>query len=198
MTPMELLTRFCGRHEPREWMRTTFLHGEYAYATDGRIIVRMPADGLSLPVLDAKHYAPQLDRLFDAVEGSFFPMPHLPPWVLCALCNGSGHVCDKECEKCGGDGGNLPCKACLGTGRVACALGDDGCQQHKCIVGCDGLGIQSEAIPVGDAHFNLAYLLAVADLPGVLARGPAESMAFRFDGGDGRLMPLWARARPGA
>lgn len=63
---IELLNRFVANSsEPREYMRAPFTRGDWTYATNGHIAVRVPKiDGME--ILPDKH-APKLEGLFESV-----------------------------------------------------------------------------------------------------------------------------------
>lgn len=161
------LRPFCDRNKRRNLHRP-FTRGEFTYATDGALVIRVDhradvpdnekaplAEGLPWP--DASTvYAPP------AVPG----LPILEE-IECPRCDG-GQVHD--CPTC-----HCECGSCDGSGRM----------------------LEPYSADVGEAIFSVKYLFKILVLPGIQF-GPskqAEPMPFRFDGGEGLLMPLTSRAR---
>jgi hypothetical protein len=172
------LDRFCGDEETRPYLHQPFSYGEYTYATDGSIIVRVPRrddvagrDPTEPPTLGG------VEALFFAAEGrTFGPLPEyetLPekPGVM------------EPHSDCEGKG----CGACEETGEIE-----------------RGYRAETARFPVHDvAAYYLDLIRSLpnlsvafgkplwkADLP--LGRKPPadHAIAFRFDGGCGLLMPL--------
>lgn len=147
-----------------------FSRGDFTYATNGQIIIRVPRRD-EVPPSDV---APTAEQLFaGARSDGFRPLRSvvLPPpkrgTVDCADCDGRGkeHDCpDCECE----------CTTCHGTGRVPHSSAD-----------AISLNIGKGMI----TYQNAAHLLS---LPNVMVTeptgAPGETVAFRFGGGDGLLI----------
>jgi len=108
-----------GRHR----MRSPCTHGGWTYATDGRLIVRIPApESIDVPRPD---YFPGADEIMKNFDPSLcttpFPdittetkqvvCPHCPPGK-CKKCDGDGEL---ECWHCGFTN---ECKECEGTGET--------------------------------------------------------------------------------
>ena len=79
---LELLEKFVSKNDPREYMRSPFNRGEWTYATNGHIAVRVPKiDGVE--ILPEKHI-PALESLFQSVGGNdFIALPWMPPLEEC-------------------------------------------------------------------------------------------------------------------
>lgn len=201
MTTTELLGRFvAGRGEIREYMRAPFARGDWIYATNGHIAVRVPkVDGIAAESDKLK----KIEGLFEkSKRDNFIDLPELPEAEKCPTCNGSG--IGYKCPKCEGkgdfdkDGHSYDCKECDGSGQV-----DDGYDADKepCIE-CGGDGESHyKAVKVGNWHYDRRYLAMIEKLPAVKfaqrPEGPAdfEDVAvayFVFDGGEGVLMPMRA------
>lgn len=171
---LELLKKFVSQDDPRKYMRSPFTRGEWTYATNGHIAVRVPKiDGVE--ILPEKHI-PNLESLFQSVGGNdFIALPWMPPLEECPLCSGTGIA--YECPECGGSG-----QVEYGsTGVSAC--------RH-----CGGTGAKRDApTKVGDSHFDLFYLHLINGLPGARfspGAGRMDMARFVFDGGEGILMPM--------
>lgn len=162
------LQKFCSTRSDRKSICQPWSEGEWTYATDGRVIVRVPrrADVPENP--DAPKNVNK--TIFDCNpnDGKFQPLPTFtaPKKVTC--------------DNCGGDG-QCVCSACDA--------------QHDCGC-CKGTGTVLETLPgvkFGNQLVNPKYLALIADLPSaVLANGTKkyETVTFKFDGGEGRLMPM--------
>jgi len=203
MMTIERLRDFCSVDETRWELLSPFTQGEHSFATDGRLVVRVPRlEGVSTEPRKAdaaKLFLPDRGRL---------PVVEFPPrWqALPELWD--------ECQSCGGTAKQkerVKCAECDGTGSVTCGeCGNDHdcgkCRGEGDVPGrpevpcedCDGLGKIEVCTPVlgmpGEVGFNDRYLRRVFSLPGVVMRhDPAEAMEpayFTFEGGDGLLMPM--------
>ena len=115
---LELLKKFVSQDDPRKYMRSPFTRGEWTYATNGHIAVRVPKiDGVE--ILPEK-YIPSLEGLFQSVGGNdFIALPWMPPLEECQLCIGTGIA--YECPECDGEGEfehgthSYCCKECGGS-----------------------------------------------------------------------------------
>ena len=195
----ELLNRFTANSsDPREYMRAPFTRGDWTYATNGHIAVRVPKiDGME--ILPDKHI-PKLEGLFESVcFDACIALPPLPPQEECSMCSGTGIT--YECEECEGDGEfengshTYTCKECDGSGQVEYSGGIAVACRH-----CGGTGKKLvKTINVGRSHFDLFYLHLINGLPGARfspGAGPMDYAWFVFDGGEGVLMPRRDLAPP--
>ncbi|BEV44809.1 hypothetical protein [Afipia carboxidovorans] len=168
------LQKFCGSDDTLSLLSKPFTQGAYTYATDRAVIVRVPkVDGVaqldSVVAIDAdrpfKHFSDQ----------SFAPLPklNLPPLsgpkvVACTECDGRGT--EHDCPDC-----NCVCDACDGTGKEE---------------------VETKiSTSLGGATLQLKYVHLIASLPRVeistqLAASLNGPVFFRFDGGEGALMPM--------
>jgi hypothetical protein len=190
--PMIDLLMFCCHRNAV--MKTPATIGPYTYATDGKVIVRVPAD---------KHYEAPVD--FPLVDRLPWDHDQLGEWVqlpildikprnclackgtgkttVCPECEGEGEVCfsndfntyDFPCETCGGSrvisGGTDLCYLCRGT------------LQH----------VRHESFPWQRGKVNAHYVHLLKDLPGIqfsIHGEVIDPIRFRFDGGCGLLMPI--------
>lgn len=197
----ETLSKFCTVDPTRVNISIPWSKECFTYATDGSILIRVPRQD---DVLE-KDDAPIVDGMFDVpVPAKMFAladMELLPLEIIektCPECNGAGTE-EHECPECYGEGTlnfsnshhdyDVDCATCEGEGKI-----------HKCKK-CNATGkitIQNmQPVAVGNAHFQLRYLLLLKDLPNCKI-GPARaeqfmSAYFSFDGGDGLLMPMLVR-----
>lgn len=163
------LQQFCSREETRPYICQPFSLGEFTYATNGHIIVRVArrADAGEQDILKQG----SVDKVLACHAGAefkTFPTLSIPDAV------------------------REPCERCDGTGKEHA---DCDCCTHKC-ENCDGEGscASRRSIAVGDVSFNVDYLLQLQKLPGfAFHRKPVVGIhptPFIFDGGIGSIMPL--------
>ena len=195
-----LLRRFVeSSRDGAEFMRTPFTRGEWVYATNGHIAVRVPrADGIEASEIDL---FPRIEAIFKQNKwDTFVSLPSLPPADQCRTCNGSG--IGYKCTECDGTGQfdhgrhTYDCDECDGTGQT-----DNGNDEEPCQV-CDGTGeLRYQKIQVGPWHYNRRYLAKIIDLPelqfaqrpdGPTINGSDGIANFTFEGGEGLLMPMRA------
>ena len=192
---LEILKKFVSQNDPREYMRSPFNRGEWTYATNEHIAVRVPKiDGVE--ILPEKHI-PNLEDLFQSAGGNaFVALPWMPPLEGCPLCGGTGIA--YECPECDGEGEfeygthTYWCKECDGSGQVVYGDKSKAACRH-----CGGTGVtRYKPIQVGGSHFDLFYLHLINGLPGAKFSPGARQLdmaRFVFDGGDGVLMPMYPR-----
>lgn len=161
------LQKFCSEDETREPLMKPWRDGDFTYASDGRVIIKVPAEPGD--VVQPKTPTPEkVAIIFSWFNGPGLEWQKLPTLPVletqgCGVCHGDGeHECDCGCV-------------------------------HKC-GNCDGVGkIPIDAhLDIGPARFNCYYLRLIADLPGleIAVRGELDPMMLRFDGGVGVLMPM--------
>jgi hypothetical protein len=203
---LEEMQRFCSSDVTRPQIHTPFTGGEWTYATDGRILIRVPA----IPGARTDHFPKDYDKVVPdgfGMEAVEFP----PGWneffeerVVCGDCEGSGRM--KYCESCVGEGevececcGQMAyCNECKGTGRLIDEDGEgEACEQ------CDGAGWYKNPFAValngGTVAAELGLLRLALSLPGArLFHGGGEvPMRIEFEGGEGALMPTRQRTNDG-
>jgi len=175
------LQKYCD--PSRERIAIPFSAGEFTYATNGHILIRVPRRDDIAESSDAP--TPNVEELFsanpmppDAVPISDHKIPYLtlPKGYTetCDHCGGSG--CKHDCPSCECD-----CETCNGVGEITVTA--DEVMQSVCI---------------GTAIFNARYVRWILELPGLIVpkdvagmrqfEPPAQPMPFKFDGGEGLLM----------
>jgi hypothetical protein len=190
----EILAKFVSDSQDcRDHLKRPFIIGEYIYASNGHIAVRIPKqEGIEAAIHDK---VPQIEQLFtDNIQCKFLKaLVTLPSPIDCNFCGGSGTV--YKCPACDGEGDfdhhdyNYACKTCDETGDV-----DVGKQTDKrdCFQ-CDGTGHKPQRVKVGKTGFDSRYLSIIFALPGVqFAPHPDDNTKtgyFKFDGGEGLIMP---------
>lgn len=178
-----------------------FSFGDYSYATNGHILVRVPrlADVPEWEALNEKA-ARMFDGLdFPALNAALVDIPESPQLAPepCPFCSGTGKI--TTCPECEGTGEvgfendfhcyECDCLTCHGSGKVS---------GNESLCGyCNGTGKLkvTNPIEVGGTFFSSHYLNLMRDLlPGVKIAPTETEKAnyFKFDEGDGLLMPMRA------
>lgn len=194
------LQRFCAiSDDDRAYLNAPWPHKGWMYASNGHIIVRVPAPDHAATVA-AHDIAERAAGIFAKCEAEgHAPLPlRLDLGQKCTVCRGTGHVYTVACKEC--EGGEFEhgshtytCQECDGTGR---AESTRAAGEKTTCNGCRGKGYFGYTrVPVGDkgAGYDAVYLSWIRALPNALfAPGEAEKAAhFKFDGGEGCLMPMW-------
>lgn len=89
MNRAELQQFAAGEDDLRYYIRLPWSRGEWSYATNGHIIVRVPR----LADVDENPQAPGAEKLFaETKQAEFIPVPEcaMPPDVDCTYCDGTG------------------------------------------------------------------------------------------------------------
>lgn len=171
MITKEMMLPFCSDDETKFTLHQPFTVGQWTYATDGKVVLRVPSADVNIEQeQNAKVPNAAVIIQFHDWENKtgYDNLPEIPEWpstIICKACEGFEMI---ECSHCGS---MVECKSCGGEG-------------------------ETEPFPlpmlVGDVLFNVKYLRLLATLPGVKVRrgsNPADKLAtFIFDGGDGVLM----------
>lgn len=157
------LKSFCGT---RTYLSAPFSNGEFTYATNGHIMVRVPR----LPDVSDITIKGNWEKPLNGIDAATFaPFLHRP----------LPQMTDEECSKCGGTGNEHDCPDC------SCDCD-----------GCGGSGKQAARVSttVASGIFNLRYIAMALALPAVefmtSARDEEGPLLFRFDGGVGAVMPM--------
>lgn len=99
------LSKFCSRDKKREAIKEPFSKGDWTYATDGYIAIRVPA----LPYILERKGAPDCERIFTKAEQDgpyvWVAVPEVKVEIeQCEYCDGTGIKDLLECGECDGDG----------------------------------------------------------------------------------------------
>ena len=165
------LQLFCSTNPVRRTLLEPFSIGEFSYAADGHIAVRVPRRA-DVPV---REDAPDARRVFFDAGAETFVAPGAkklpkPKTEECYQCDGDGKAHD--CPNC-----NCACATCAGTGRVSC-------DRNVCVT-------------ISGMPFALALWRRVCGLPGFkispVRANEHQPLQFRFDGGEGAIMGLRSR-----
>jgi hypothetical protein len=163
------LKAFCSTDESCLPIMSPWSEDQWSYATDGKLIIRVPRLADVPENKEAPNYLQK--RIFDfhAISGDWQKIPTPLP------------VEEVDCETCGGTGGHL------------CSCGNE----HDC-GDCQGSGRcppKPKGIKVGWHEVNHVLLHKLLSLPGVeicpSAKDNISALGIRFEGGgEGRLMPM--------
>lgn len=170
--PMLDLQQFCSEEPYRFNLHKPFSDGEFSYATDGIVAIRVARRDAIAATADAK--LPRvLEKYFALMDKTTFTIPSLD------LPNDQETETQSACSSCDGRGKEHECPDCT------CTCDD-----------CHGSGVETseETISVDrfGRIFRLKYLRQVLALPGIEVEESLPSVQpvlFRFHGGVGCLMP---------
>jgi len=167
------LQKFCASEsdDPRSYIHKPWSAGDYSYATNGHILVRVPRRDDVPENPENPITAEKLSRVIGERPSDVWRTPEivgLPPLVEteCEDCDGMGAAC--HCSTC-----ECECSKCGGTGNRSSDVGKSA---------------RYRRVP-----FALKYIRAVCSFPSVEIcdqSGPEMPLRFRFDGGIGSVMPL--------
>lgn len=182
-----LLMKFCD--ENNEDLKLPFSMGDYTYATDNKVLIKIPR----MSEFAENLRAPNPEKLDIENPEKWYPVGdiRMPKSVDCSFCEGQGK--NFECPECGGGGTvwlsnnyseypGIDCKSCGAIGEIAF------CEE------CNGTGVVAQQNPM-DFHgvtFDQHYLALLSKLPnceiGLISK--TATTPFRFDGGSGIIMPM--------
>ena len=155
------LQAFCSDADDIRWfLCKPWSAGEYTYATNGHIMMRV-ARLTGVPENEA---APDCAALISKIPAAvnWIPIPELValPYVECDKCHGTGIATCPTCEH------DSDCENCDHTGQVR----------------------QRVAVAVGDAHFDQHYLAMIQGYE-IATNGPNTAAHIRNGDVIGLLMP---------
>ena len=182
---LDQLKTYCSTDIQRKWVTKPFTVGDFTFATDGRILFRVPAIAEVPEDPDATKGSKGVMAMLDKdVVNEYKPLPPFEPREPgpCPGCDGRGKSEWVECPDCTErihlDGQTIVCLECGGLGRRL--KHDDG-------------NIHLLSVDLGGTWISVKYYEILSKLPKLTiatnmdATGPLH---FKFDGGDGLLMPM--------
>jgi hypothetical protein len=202
MTASIDLQKFCaGGDDQRTHLRQPWRAPVGIVATDGAVLIVVRETTGDVPEYRPGTH-PNVSKMLNDNPASSpwiaLDSIELPPKTVCGRCNGGGTLWVRECDEC--DGGEFEhgshtytCRNCSGFGARRLSQPFDGAHPETCR-GCrgDGAAIQPVELP-GGTCFQRRYLALLAELPGCeIAPSGRQAARFRFDGGEGLLMPCWS------
>jgi hypothetical protein len=195
------LNSFCCKDETHRHYNidAPYSQGEWTYATDGKILIRVPR----LPEI-TNEKGPKSEPLFN--EAMLRPVTvwqSLPPFELgvenCEWCSGTGYMV--ECPKV------LNAPKCANGESKECQIYNDDCLKsclptNKCAIPCEDCNGTGKVKDPGniimagsvdeEVRVSAIYLDMIKDLPNVMI-APYDwhsAIRFKFDGGEGLIMPM--------
>src|SRR6185436_2051933 len=173
------LQPFCSTDETRYYLNKPWSRGEFAYATNGHILIRVPRR----PDVPENDKSPDIAAVIaknpsdgvDFVRVAFNLPPARTGQIECPSCDGRG--VEHDCPEC-----TCVCYQCKGEQLIS---EEDG----------------SIAVDVNGGPFAIRYCRMLAALPDIevpAAVSISEDhgfMWFRFTGGDGMLMGMRSPAQ---
>lgn len=200
------LQRFCATEaDTRAFMRAPGRRADYAYATNGYVVVRVLAADMPAAKPLSEDELPRMPAMFDCIDKAqelcWHPLPGVINVTRCSRCRGAARLCVELCDSCDGkgafdrDGHDYECKACGGEGFHEAAQGD----HHVDCPQCCGEGFERNSrqdLDIGGGYptvrVNAGYLSWLARLPGVVMspQNPDQLVRFKFEGGHALLMPI--------
>lgn len=202
------LKQFC-QTEGSPAISTPWSEGDYTYASNGHLLVRVPRIGDIPEKIEAPSIVgTSIGAGFDKKIEEWFEVPNL---VIapkdCQICKGTGR--QYNCPECEGEGevhlstdwsdyGEETCETCGGNGQLSrehwLRLMPKGSNPagENCY-SCEGIGkkYEGKAVKIGVGFYTDTLLAKIATLPKCVIGVPDKQSPaiFRFDGGDGLLMP---------
>jgi hypothetical protein len=190
-----------------------YSYGDYTYATNGHILIRVPRLADAPENENApKVWTGDIAELFNREPAEWVPVPEVDyDGDECEVCGGTGTAL--LCPECEGEGEVFPetkysiyegqdCATCEGNGQISQQAWNDFVKGHKfkgqaiedSCDECIGTGIESTKASqvINGSRISEKYLWMVGELPGAELGifEPEAAVRFRFDGGDGLIMPM--------
>lgn len=170
---IKFLFKFCSTDPTRSYLHNPWNSGGYTWATDGRVLIRIPEVEGFYGTSQAEAFMKTVHRVFAS------PHKELPTTIPDCLPPLAG---DKKCEHCNGTGKCRCAKCRLDEWDGVCAECDNG------VYLAPGTGVA-----IGNQVVSSLYLHKLKLFPLVkLFEGPGEleCLHFTFTGGEGKLMPM--------
>jgi len=191
---------FCNPNDKRPHVNRPFTQGDYTYALDGALIVRVPKmngfdmeDEKKFPAVDTLPWDHDTLTVWeDPPSGALSGIPK------CGICDGTKKA--STCPECDGEGVvefdnvhhtyECECETCYGDGYAKGGIKD--CPE------CEGTGkdLKKGRVKFGDRYFSVYYIRKIKkELTGIKMSRHGDPndhapLLFIFDGGCGMLMPM--------
>lgn len=181
---------FCGEYDK---YNKPFSGVDYVYATDGRMALRVNKSKIE-SIYDEGEYSQKIDELIEKVKKdnpiNFNEQFELIP---CRNCRATG--LNRKCPECEGRG-VIECCECGQDIDCPDCDGNDSCDEEKCY-DCGGLGkrlkeehtVLIEGLKV-QSKFLCKIYQELKDVQLFADMSDYKMVYFKFDGGEGILLPL--------
>jgi hypothetical protein len=203
-----ILKNFCTNDEGRPTIKEPFTISEYTYATDGRLIVRIPKipeakiqeDEHIIKTLLTEYKFDYPTNSTDWIDIPKYTLPEIPMKVECAKCDSDGEI---NCPSCDGDGDltfghdfqdkngehqwhsyQVECKYCNGYGKVKCDCDNQSFKKTAIRIAIDNHDLDAWILDEFKVFTNVK--IAVMDLK----PGEFSPILLKFDEGCALLMGL--------
>ncbi len=192
--------KFCSVDKEKPMLTKSFNQGDYRYATDEYIVIRI-LNTEACKILENEKL-PNMDALkWDHSEiTKWQSLTNIDSSMIdkCVFCKGTGRV--NVCHECDGDGEVnaeteyssylCDCATCNGKGSIG--IGDE--DSNEC-EDCEASGLNySYRFKVNNRLVVYRQLKKIMTLPKLQIADygePNEIMRFKFDGGEGLIMPVY-------
>lgn len=213
---IQTVQTFCCDDPEKTKIATPYSWGEYTYATNGHAMIRV----LRLAEVPERADAPSIElneshavgKVFLSEPADWVPVPAVSVAPrTCGCCEGTGQAA--QCPECDGEGlvelktsfhhyDGADCKSCRGDGYVTksgyesmrefAQWLDEEPKMVPCGVCFAGKIWPNTGEEISGVKINVRFLALIAALPGaqIGVFGPSNVARFRFDGGDGLVMPM--------
>lgn len=212
---IETLKLFCCTNSEKEALAEPYSSGDFTFATNGHVQIRVsrlpevPESEIAPKIAITEHDAVGKHYLKEPTEWVALPAVTVEP-KCCTCCGGTGKAF--QCPECDGDGwigtetpwhryDDQECKSCKGTGQVsesryALMSSWKAFMPDPVPENCDscnhGIIWPMVGEVINGVRINVRFLNLIGRLPGAQLGlfGELEIARFRFDGGDGLVMPM--------
>lgn len=202
---LEQLQKYCSTDPDKKLFEAPFTVGEFTYATNGHILLRVP----KMSGFEDREHNSTTETMLERPVEAWFPCPVIPapPRQKCDVCEGTGkaYACP-ECEDGAvqlktkfNDYECVDCKSCDGAGQLSKEEIDSLKEHFKWIdviempcENCDGGYLFTDkSISLGTTWFSDRYLSLLCQLPAceIGITSITTAARIRFDGGEGLIMP---------
>ena len=212
---IQTLKPFCCEDTDKEGICTPYSWGEFTFATNGHMQIRVPRlaevlENEKAPVIEFTELDP-VGKHYLKEPATWLPVPAITiKPEICAVCDGTGKAA--VCPECNGEQsvdlsttfnsyGYHDCKTCDADGQIS-LFSIDGMKlrypwieeiREPCSFCSFGKLWPMAGTVINGVKIKDHFLSLISVLPGVeigVFSDPLEVVRFRFDGGDGLIMPM--------